>query len=122
MVEKKLKHLRQQCGMTQRQLADELGISSSAVGMYEQGRREPDYKTLLAICRLFGTSADYLLREEDGNQANNKEFATIIKGFERTLLEQEGLMFNGVLLEKNEVEKVVNAMKIGIELALNHKN
>jgi transcriptional regulator with XRE-family HTH domain len=122
MVGRKLKILRQQYGMTQRQLADELGISSSAIGMYEQGRREPDHKTLLNICRLFCISTDYLLRQEEIKESANKEFSDIIKGFERTLLGQEGLMFNGVLLEKSDVEKIVDAIRIGVELALNRKN
>ncbi|GHU85700.1 hypothetical protein FACS1894198_4040 [Clostridia bacterium] len=116
MVGNKLRILRQQYNMTQRQLAHRLGISTSAVGMYEQGRREPDHEMLLSLCKLFGISVDYLLRQEVPNES--KEFSDIINGFERTLLGQEGLMLNGVLLKKDDVKKIVDAIRIGVELAV----
>ena len=42
-------------------LADLLKISPSAVGMYEQGRREPSVDTLVEMARIFGVSTDFLL-------------------------------------------------------------
>lgn len=47
--------------MTQRELAKKLGISASAVGMYEQNRREPDLATLKKIAALFDVSIDSLM-------------------------------------------------------------
>ena len=47
--------------MNQAELAKRLNISTSAVGMYEQGRREPSVETLIALSREFGVSLDYLL-------------------------------------------------------------
>ena len=41
--------LRRQRGMSQKELAARLGVSPSAVGMYEQGRREPDCAGLLKL-------------------------------------------------------------------------
>jgi len=38
-----------------------LQVSASAVGMYEQGRREPSAAILLEMARLFGVTVDYLL-------------------------------------------------------------
>ena len=43
--------LRRQQGLSQAQLAARLGISPSAMGMYEQGRREPSADTLVALAR-----------------------------------------------------------------------
>lgn len=42
-----LKKIRESRGLTQKQLADKLNIASSTVGMYEQGRRQPDLDTLI---------------------------------------------------------------------------
>ena len=53
--------LRRQAGMNQAQLAQLLQVSPSAVGMYEQGRREPSAATLVAMAVEFGVSTDYLL-------------------------------------------------------------
>ena len=56
--------LRSQKAMSQQALARELGISASAVGMYEQGRREPSLQTVVKLAELFDVSTDYLLRGE----------------------------------------------------------
>ena len=42
-------------------MADHLQISSSAVGMYEQGRREPSLTGVVELSRALGVSVDYLL-------------------------------------------------------------
>lgn len=47
--------------MNQAQLAQLLQVSPSAVGMYEQGRREPSSDILVELSRIFGVSVDYIL-------------------------------------------------------------
>ena len=46
---------------TQQTLADKLGISVWSIRAWEQGKSYPFSNVLLAICKLYGTSADYLL-------------------------------------------------------------
>lgn len=53
--------LRRGKGWSQTELAQQLHISASAVGMYEQGRREPSLEGLVELSEVFGVSADYLL-------------------------------------------------------------
>ncbi len=53
--------IREQSGLTQQQLADKLGISRSAVGMYEKGEREPNFETLELIADTFNVDMNYLL-------------------------------------------------------------
>ncbi len=55
-----LKQLRTQQGLTQPQLAERLGISRSAISMYERGEREPDSTTMEAIAKFFGVDMNYL--------------------------------------------------------------
>lgn len=55
-----LKQLRLQKGLTQPQLAERLGISRSAISMYERGERVPDTATMEAIAALFGVDMNYL--------------------------------------------------------------
>ncbi len=57
---KVLKRLRTQNNLTQKQLADVLGISESTVGMYERGHREPAFEMLEAIADYFNVDMDYL--------------------------------------------------------------
>ena len=59
-----LKELREKKGITQAELSKILKISPSSIGMYEQGRREPDSTTLKKIATFFDVSIDYLLDNE----------------------------------------------------------
>lgn len=56
-----LKSLRKSRGLTQDELAKVLKFSRSAIGMYENGSREPDYETLEIIADYFNVDMDYLL-------------------------------------------------------------
>ena len=62
--------LRRDAGLSQAELAGQLQISPSALGMYEQGRREPSAQMLVALAKVLGVSTDYLLT---GLPAQNQE-------------------------------------------------
>lgn len=53
--------LRQRNNLTQEELARILEISKSAISMYENGNREPDFKTLERMADYFEVDIDYLL-------------------------------------------------------------
>ncbi len=61
MIGRKLKFLRETSGLTQAELAAALGISRSALSLYEIDKRDPDFATLKIICDYFGVSADYFV-------------------------------------------------------------
>ncbi len=58
---KRLKSLRQEKGLLQKQVAAELGITESGYGFYEQGKRTPDSEMLKKIAAIYNVSADFLL-------------------------------------------------------------
>ncbi len=120
----KLKHLRLKAGLTQAQLARKLGISASTVGMYEQGRREPDNFTLAKICRTLDASGDYILNLDEKNQINpeKSEIYSIISDFISTLENQEGLMFNGEPINNREKRKIASALKVATAVTLSDIN
>lgn len=60
-----LKNLRTRNKMTQKQLADTLGVSESRIGMYERCQREPDFEMLEAIADYFNVDMDYLTGRSD---------------------------------------------------------
>lgn len=119
MLGSKLRGLRRQRGMTQQELAELLEISASAVGMYEQGRREPDHTTLAKLCRIFGVSSDSLLLEESPPAPKRPDLEEILDDFRSRLLAQEGLMFNGVPLTESDIAQVVSAIEVGTMVAVN---
>lgn len=70
-----LKELRENCGLTQRELATRLGLGYSTVAMYESGKREPNFETLEKIADYFNTDMNYLYGKTDV-----KNRMTIIEG------------------------------------------
>ena len=57
----RLKQLRTESGLSQKQLAAELDTTNSSVCDWECGRSEPDIATLNKIAKYFNVSTDYLL-------------------------------------------------------------
>ena len=62
---KRIKELRIENNFTQKQLAQKLQTTNSAVCDWEKGRTQPDLQMLTNIALLFGVSVDYLLGLED---------------------------------------------------------
>ena len=58
-----LKAHRTRCQMTQEFVAESLGVSRQAVSKWENGASDPSTVNLLALAKLYGVSADELLRE-----------------------------------------------------------
>ncbi|MBQ8159885.1 MAG: helix-turn-helix transcriptional regulator [Clostridia bacterium] len=52
---------RKKQAMTQEQLAEKVGISSSFLGHIERGTRAVSVDTLVALCNVLSVRADYLL-------------------------------------------------------------
>lgn len=57
----KLKELRTQNGLTQKQLADQLGVTKSVVSFYERQERTPSPEVLRKMAAVFRVSTDFLL-------------------------------------------------------------
>lgn len=78
----KLKALRIEKNLTQKQVADRIGLAISAVSSYESGTRFPSYDVLVKLARIFHVSIDYLLgmdenRNIDVNGLSNEEIEII---------------------------------------------
>lgn len=57
----KLKRLRQNNNLSQREVAEKLDLSPSIISGYETGERVPSAENLLALSYLYKCSTDYLL-------------------------------------------------------------
>ena len=61
----RLKELRLKRGLSQQRLAIELNLNQNSISRYENGSRQADYQTLIAIADYFNVSIDYLLERTD---------------------------------------------------------
>ena len=71
MLGARIAALRREAGLNQAELAERLQVSPSAIGMYEQGRRDPSADTLVTMAQLFGVSVDYLLTGQAADKDRN---------------------------------------------------
>ena len=60
-IKYRIKELRKEKGITQKQLAALLNKSETGVASWEQGLSEPSVNDIRLLCSIFGVTADYLL-------------------------------------------------------------
>ena len=87
--------LRKEKGISQKHLAEVLNISTSTLGMWEIGKREPSIDKLIEISDYFDVSIDYLIRGNRNSPINHAQL---------TAEEQELLNLFGKLSRKNQYE------------------
>ena len=79
MVGNRVKILREELNLKQEELAQKIGVSPSAIGMYERDLREANDEIKLKLCKLFNCSMDYLTGNSDirnsDQEANEFYFA-----------------------------------------------
>ena len=84
----RIKELRLERQLTQKQLAEKLGLSQQVVGYYENEINQPAPDMLIRIANFFNCSIDYLLnREDDFGNITIKNAAPALSDEERRLLE-----------------------------------
>lgn len=69
-----LRYLRKKKGLTQRELADKIGVSYSTIGNYESGIRTPDSAIEELLAQYFDVSIDYLRGRIEGAELSRVEY------------------------------------------------
>lgn len=59
-----LKQIRKDCELTQKQVAEKLGVVESCYANWEQGRTEPNIEMLRKLCKIFQVQIDELINGE----------------------------------------------------------
>lgn len=70
MFDVRLKELRKSRGLTQKSVADYLGINLEAYQHYEYGVRKPPFEKIVKLCQLLEVSSDYLLGLGENKEVN----------------------------------------------------
>ena len=119
-VMKNLKLLRKQHNLSQKEIGNIFHASQNTVSQWENGTRKPSYDIIQEIADYFDVSVDYLLgRQEQLPELNSKdkrEIQEILDDTEQQLLSQDGLMFDGSPATDEDVQKIIMAMKMGMEM------
>lgn len=105
----KLKELRQQKGMTQSELAKLLNMQRSTLGMYETGKREPNFEILNMFANFFNVDMNTLM---DMNNTSNQNPSSPVRSIKIPVL---GTVVAGVPLEA--VENIIGWEEISPAMA-----
>lgn len=116
----RIKKERENLKLSREDLAKKIGVSYSAIAMYEQGNREPNNEILLKMCEIFNCSMDYLMgkseyktKKEELNHYYKKIYNNALLDIAPTLLEMG--------LNSKEVSELISLPSVydGNELLLN---
>ena len=75
MFGERLKELRTEKNLTQKQLADKLVISKNSICEYEKGRSEPSIETLIKIADILDCPIDFLVGRTNEFDAVKYDFS-----------------------------------------------
>lgn len=81
MLGDKIKQLRENKKLTQQELANNLNIGQSTIGMIEGNKRPAGRKTLVKLADFFNVTVDYLLSESEDLILNSANESTINNNF-----------------------------------------
>ena len=73
----RLKELREEKGISQTELGDELGVSRSSISFYEKSVRVPDIEFLEKAATFFSVPVDYLLGRSNAKSTDNPELKAV---------------------------------------------
>lgn len=107
----RLKEARKKLGYTQALLAEKLGISKSAISLYESEKRNPNLEIVIELIYILGVSADYLLGSDvilEIKDMETRRFAA--------LTEDEVAFLDELKKDKYHYDMLVSDYKRGIEI------
>lgn len=104
----RIRELRKAKKITAKQLAEHVNVAESTMCLYETGKREPDYATLIAISEYFNVSVDYLLgkdpepqkekpAEDDGLSPNRRKLIDWARSVPEEKVEQVYSVIQSIL-------------------------
>ena len=109
----KLKALRTYYRMTQKDVAEHMGISQQTVASWESGRTEPNVAAIKTMIEYFNISANYLFGDESGleDTAHPPQFFVIQRNIRQMSKAQLDKMYNLLKLAFDELDWGVKGKK-----------
>ena len=78
----RIQYLRKTKGMSQEELADQIGVSRQAVSKWESEQSTPDLEKIIIMSNLFEVTTDYILKGiEPASPQNKKTLKSLYVGF-----------------------------------------
>ena len=112
-MNKRIKKIRQNAGMTQREFADRIGVSRNTIAAYETDARVPIDAIIVSICREFNVNEDWLRTGLGNMYAEVNPDIQLSKALGSLLREEAGSFKKQLilsLLEWDTLEKLITSV------------
>ena len=120
----RLKALRQEKGLTQKEVAKLIGTTDVSIGRYEMDARVPKADILNSLAKLYDVEIDYLLtgKEETEQPLNDRDKKDIEKDLKKIMDdfrdgESGPVYFDCIELDEDDMDKLEIAMRTALEIA-----
>ena len=122
----RLKSLRQEKGLSQKEVAKLIGTTDVSIGRYEMDARVPKADILNSLAKLYDVEIDYLLTgkqtKEYESALNNRDKKDIEKDLKVIMDDFKSgeagpAFYDGVELDDDDLEKLEIAMRTALEIA-----
>ncbi len=107
----KLQKLRKEKGLTQAELAEQVGVSCRCIQNYELGARYPKRDILNKLCTVLGTRVEYLVSSDDFLGFVKAEDGARGLASAQQLLDCAGALFAGGDMSEDDKDKVMLALQ-----------
>lgn len=93
----RLINLRRESNLTGEELGKKLGLTKTAISLWESGKNQPNINVLIKLCDIFNCSLDYLVGRTDQKYMFtklNEKHDFFIPNFENLSKEEQELIVN----------------------------
>ena len=115
-IGKRMKELRSEKGLKQKEVAEDLGLSPKAFAHYEAGRRKPNYELLGKVADFYGVTTDYLLGRSNlkrGRLAREEELIRFLpeETVRRINEEKLRILVNDDVLSEETKDEIIDVLR-----------
>lgn len=104
----RIKKERENLNLSREDLAKKIGVSYSAIAMYEQGNREPNSEIILKMCKIFGCTMDYLLGKVDFRNNIDLDIPKMLSLYKASMKQNNIPEINYEILNNDEKQLLFN--------------
>lgn len=108
-IGKKIKQLRENKGLSQKELADSLGVTQQAIDAWERSITNPRKKSIDKLSSFFNVNGGFFFEDDIQNKTPSNEMSIKKENKPKDLiklLEKEEYTLNGVLVNQEDKEKL----------------
>lgn len=111
-------------GISAYKVAKDTGIGTATLSNWKTGKYTPKQDKMQKIADYFGVTLEYLTGERESNvvkselnRRDHRDIEKLLNDTKEQLLTSEGLMFDGQPATPEDIQQILDAMQIGLEMA-----